>query len=194
MTTRCVLVTALAVPLVVCAAEARAQDEWPELHVSGAAPVIDEVAFIGARRVAAGALRPQISSQAGETLDSARIAKDVRTLGRLGWFASVRAEERSVAAPVNGLEDVSHRVRLNFYLEENPFLSGVEFAGSRLLARAQITKLLADQKIEARLGEPENPVTSQRIAKSIEAALAELGHPEARVQIRRTESDNSTVR
>lgn len=181
-------------------AEAR-EPATPAVDGAGAA-VIDEIAFTGLRRIAPEALKAQIASRAGELFDGARIASDVRALARLGWFASIRVEVESLSRTLDlpghvwfaglnpggyiTLESPQH-VRLNFYFEEQPFLTGVEYGGSRLLSRQQIEKLLAEKKLAAKLGEPENPLTLHQIAGAIQSALAELGHPESSVQILRTD-------
>ncbi len=206
MVTRQVMVTAHVAALVVSllAGVARAtrneapvgaavpEPATPAIDASSAA-VVDEIAFTGLRRIAPEALKAQIASRVGEPFDSGRIASDVRTLARLGWFASIRVEveraSRTLAVPGQSPQ----HLRLNFYLEEHPFLTCVDYGGSRLLSQQQIEKLLAERKLVAKLGEPENPVTLHQIASAIRSALGELGHPEASVQIRRAESSNATV-
>jgi outer membrane protein assembly complex protein YaeT len=218
MVTRQVMVTAFVVCFVAGVARATRDEEplraaarepaAPLVEAAGA-PIIDDIAFTGLRRIAPEALEAQIASRAGERFDGARIAGDVRTLARLGWFASIRVEvespSRTLDLPRDGwfaglkpggyitLESPEH-LRLNFYLQEQPFLTNVEYAGSRLLSQQQIEKLLAEKKLAAKLGEPENPATLQQIAGAIQSALAELAHPEGSVQIRRIESSNATVR
>jgi outer membrane protein assembly complex protein YaeT len=192
---------ALAVLLVVCTARARPQNEHPPIAEEtrppgrgAGAPIIDDIAFTGLRRIAPGALTAQIACRAGEPFDDLRIARDVRALGRLGWFASIRVEIESADRTSSVSGESPRRVRLQFHLEEYPFLTNVGYAGSRLLSQQQIDKLLADKKLAPKLGEPENPVTLHQIGSAIQSALADLGHPEARVWIQRVESPNATVR
>src|SRR5215469_6795159 len=143
--------------LVVCTARATPQDDPRSiagdagaLHVGGSAPVVDDIAFHGLRRVSPAAVRAQIVTRLGESLDQARLTGDVRTLGKLGWFASVRVETEPAAQPLGALADDNQHVQLDFYLEERPFLTGVDFSGSRLLSQRQIEKLLADRKLAAK--------------------------------------------
>jgi outer membrane protein assembly complex protein YaeT len=200
MATCRVLEATLAVSVVVCAAEAKPQahrsqtTDARELRIEAeTAPIIDQITFSGLRRVAPAALQMRMSSREGEALDNSRIASDVKALGRLGWFASVRAEVESAGPPSDVSEGPPRHTRMRFCVEENPFLTNVEYHGSRLLSRAPIEKLLAQQKIDVKPGEPENPATLRRAERAITSALAELGHPEARVEIRRAESSNATV-
>jgi outer membrane protein insertion porin family len=157
------------------------------------APIIDEIVFLGLRRIASAALQPQISSREGESLDARRIEADVRALARLGWFGEISVEmqpKKDTSSPSDG---TAPRVRLVFHIEEMPYLTGVEYAGSRLLSHAQIERLLSENHLAAPLGEPADPATLDRIAQAIRFALAELGHPQSNVQIRREQSSNATV-
>jgi len=157
------------------------------------APIIGEIVFLGLRRIASAALRPQISSREGESLDARRIDADVRALARLGWFGEISVETQPKKDTSSPSRETAPSVRLVFHLEEMPYLTGVEYAGSRLLSHAQIKKLLSENHLAAPLGEPANPATLDRIAQAIRFALAELGHPQSKVQIRREQSSNSTV-
>jgi outer membrane protein assembly complex protein YaeT len=158
------------------------------------APFIDEIAFAGLRRISPETIRPQVASRTGTRLDERLVARDVRTLARLGWFSSIRVN----LASANLLPDVatsnSRHTRLEFELQENPFLVDVAYSGSRLLSPQQIDKLLQDKKLAPRLGEPENALLLHRTAAAIKGALESLGHSESRVEIRRVETPYATVR
>jgi outer membrane protein assembly complex protein YaeT len=193
-----VFATAIVVSVFVCGPLARPQDSPPLAAERSAtpsdtmgAPVIDDIAFSGLRRIATQTVKTHLSSRAGEKFNPARIDGDVRELARLGWFATIRVETEDT----EGRSDAFawRRVRLVFYLEERAFLTNVEYNGSRLLSRQQIDKLLADKKLTPRLGEPENPISLHRIADAIQSALADVGHPDARVQIRQQQSSNATT-
>jgi len=193
MHVRQVLAATLAAPLLSCALHAAPRcgsscsGEQAPVR-SGDRPTIEDISFVGLRRIAPEAVAAQIASRPGDSLDPARIARDVRNLGRLGWFASIRVEEIDDAA------GNPKRVRLKFCLEEHPFLTGVEYRGSRLLSQQQIEKLLAETRIVLKFGEPENQPTWHQAASAIRFALAELGHPEAQVRLRREESAQGSVR
>src|ERR1700676_1671427 len=155
--------------------------------------IIDEIAFVGLRPICPEALTRKISSHVGIAFDERMVERDVRTLARLGWFEDVRADVANVESP--GFSGYSpQRLHLTFYLSELPFLTNLEFVGSRLLSRQQIDKLLAEKKLKPKLGEPENVVSRQRAAREIASALAELGHPNASVVVRREETAQATVR
>ena len=200
MDRRQVLVVSLVVLLSTCTARATQGKQQPPIAEDArspsegtTAPIIEDVAFWGLRRIAADTLRMHVSSRTGERLDQARVESDVRTLARLGWFEIVRVETAGVTDAIAGAGSPL-RVRLSFYLEEHSFLTSVKYTGSGLLARRQIEKVLADSKLTPKLGEPENPVALHQTAGAIQAALAELGHPDAHVKIERDDRPDQTVR
>jgi outer membrane protein insertion porin family len=158
------------------------------------APIVDEITFAGLRRISPQAVRMQLASRAGERFDDQRIAHDVRALARLGWFATIRVSVEGADRLPGQTEAGPQHIRLVFDLRENPFLTGVAYSGSRLLSQEQIAKLVAERKLTPKLGEPENEVATQQIGRAIRTALAELGHPESRVEIRRVLAANATVR
>jgi outer membrane protein assembly factor BamA len=153
---------------------------------------VNEITFTGLRRISPEALKSQMLSRAGDALDAARVEHDVRALARTGWFETVRVEVQA-GNPANPSGDSRQDLRLTFYLPELPFLTKVEYRGSRLLSRAQIEKLLAEKQLTPGLGEPENPVKLNQAGKAIESALAELVHPHGRVRMMREESAQATV-
>jgi len=74
-----------------------------------------------------------------------KIDKDLRALATLGWFESIQVEEVSSNLPSpQALENQKH-IALIFHLEERPFLSKVQYSGSRLLSQKQIEKMLEDK-------------------------------------------------
>ena len=157
------------------------------------APVLDELHFTGLRRIAPAAVAAQIASHPGDRFDPTMIDKDLRALARLGWFDSIQAEAISSIAPFPQALENSKHVTLIFHLQEFPFLSKVEYSGSRLLSPKQIEKILEDQKLTPQLGKPADPAALQRIAFAIRARLNDLGHPDAIVRIARTEASNAIV-
>src|SRR5580704_4057829 len=175
--------------------QARSADRNPASAVLEApAPLIDEIAFLGLRHIAPAALEAQMSSVAGARLDLKKIESDVKALGRLGWFDEIAVETQPAKDRLSPDDSVRERVRLVFRVAELPYLTKIEYAGSRLLSPAQIGKLLDDKALTPRLGEPADPSKLARIRNTIQSALAELGHPQPQVRIFRDESANGTVR
>ena len=166
-----------------------------QLAESGAmeAPFVDELRFTGLRRIAPAAVAAQIRLHPGDRFDPATLDGDIRTVARLGWFESIQAETTSSAAPFSQLPDNSKRVALIFHLKELPFLSKVQYSGSRLLSQKQIEKMLVDKRLAPPLGKPADPAALHRIALAIRSGLNELGHPEANVRITHEQARNATV-
>ena len=160
--------------------------------VEPASLVIDEITFEGLRHIAPAAVQAQISSHAGAPLDVRKIQSDVKTLGNLGWFDDVQVEEHFFADPDSAAP--ARKLRIVFKVYELPQLSGVDYTGSRLLSSTQIAKLLEEKHLSPKLSEPADDISLHRIANAIRSALAELGHPQSQVQIRREEASNGTVR
>ena len=174
-------------------ANSASRDMAPAL-VEASTPFIDEVAFIGLRHILTEAVQAKISSHAGARLELKIVESDVKELGRLEWFDGIEVETQSRQdASALGSGDTTERVRLVFRVTELPYLTSVEYVGSRLLSRAQIEKILGEQHLIPPLGEPASPLNLKRIAKTIQSALAELGHPQGRVEIHREEFRNGTA-
>jgi outer membrane protein assembly complex protein YaeT len=200
---RWIVLAAVGVSLV-GAATPRAQVEPPPRKQVEPAVAIDaaktgehatvrEIYFAGLRRTSPEALRNDIASRPGDALDAAKIERDVRALARTGWFETVRAEVEPATNPGANSPEMGSFVRLTFFVPELPFLTGLEYRGSRLLSRAQVEKLLAEKKLTPKLGQPVNPLTLHRVGRLIESTLAELGHPRAHVEIAMEESGQATV-
>jgi outer membrane protein assembly complex protein YaeT len=157
-------------------------------------PLIHEIRFVGLRRISLAALCLKISSREGQTLDPNKLDTDLRVLARLGWFDEISVESQSLTDATPLADKTPPHLRLIFHLAELPYLTGVEFSGSKLLSRRQIDRLLTETHLTPRLGEPADPVALHRIALAIQSSLGELAHPQARVELHREEFANHTVR
>jgi outer membrane protein assembly complex protein YaeT len=145
--------------------------------------VIDEIKFVGLHRIPAATAMSRLSIHPGEEFDAAQIATDVHVLSQSGWFQDVFVK----AAPsFDQLEspDGSSPVQLQFHVTEYPYLSAIDFTGSKLLSQQQIKKLLSDNHLYPQLGAPADPVQLHRAALAIQSELASSGHPEAQALIK----------
>ncbi len=156
--------------------------------------IVDSLEFIGLRHISSAAVRAQLSLHPGDRFDAAKLRHDLRTLSRLGWFAAIRVEELPQSAPDSQASPPQERVAVLFHFDEEPFLSRVEYSGSRLLSQNQIAKLLEENKLAPGLGQPADPAALHRIALAIRTTLNELGHPKASVQIHRQPQANATLK
>jgi outer membrane protein insertion porin family len=160
---------------------------------SGEPLILDEVSFIGLRHIAPEAVAAYVQSHPGDRFDPSRTEQDVRLLVRLGWFDSIQVvviHSNPISPPVQASPQ---HATLLFRVRELPFLSKAEYSGSRLLSSRQIEKLLEEKKLAPPLGKPADPVVLHRIASAIRSALNELGHPQADVQIRQSETPHASV-
>lgn len=157
------------------------------------ARIIDAIEFSGLRHIAPAAVTAQLSLHPGDRFDAGKLQHDLRTLARLGWFASSRVEEAPRLTPNLQTAGTAEHRALIFHFDEQPVLSQVEYFGSRLLSPKQIEKLLEEKKLAPGLGKPADPATLQRIELAIRSALTELGHPEASVEVHRQTKENATL-
>jgi len=171
----------------------RSMEPSPAVLIGVASPTLDEIRFTGLRHISPAAVAAQINSHAGDRFSLLMIEQDVRALARLGWFESIQVEATPSPGPFPRLSESATRVTLVFHVVEFPFLSKVEYSGSRLLSKKQIERMLEEKKLAPGFGKPADPAALQRIAFAIRGALHELGHPEADVQIDRKEANNAAV-
>ena len=155
--------------------------------------IVDSLEFIGLRYISPAAVRAQLSLHPGDRFDLGKLRNDLRTLSRLGWFAAVRVEELPRSTPDSETSPPQEHATVLFHFDEEPFLSRVEYAGSRLLSQNQIEKLLEQKKLAPGLGKPADPAALHRMALAVRTTLNELGQPEASVQIHRQMQANSTL-
>jgi outer membrane protein insertion porin family len=173
------------------------QDSSAETHfnlsIGSEPPILDEVSFAGLRHIAPQAVAAHIKSRAGDRFDADRMEQDVRLLARLGWFDSIEVVQVT-SDPLSPQSRAGQQhAALLFRVHELPFLSKVEYSGSRLLSPKQIEKVLEERKLTPGLGKPADPAALQRIAEAVRSSLNELGHPEASVQVCRLEQANGTA-
>jgi outer membrane protein insertion porin family len=156
--------------------------------------VIDEIKFVGLHHIAPEAAKSPLSFHSGEEFNSARIAADVRALNRLGWFEDVFVKAEESHRDSETAADGPPHFQLEFHVREYPFLTAVQFSGSRILSQQQIERLLEEKKLSPQLGAPANPVSLKRVAVAIQSELAATGHPEARALIRQEQLSDHRVK
>jgi len=125
----------------------------------------------------------RLSIRSGEEFDQAQIAADVHALSKSGWFQDVFVEAAPAFHPLES-PGGSRFIQLQFHVTEYPYLSAINFTGSKLLSQQQIKKLLGDNHFLPQLGAPADPVQLHRAALAILSELAASGHPEAQAVIR----------
>ena len=187
-----VCLPAAAVPVLAQTAASRPETLF-KTNGAGNSPILDSFEFMGLRHISPEAVAAQLSLRSGEPFDTEKLRHDLHTLGRLGWFASIRVEGTPSSRLGSQASNSKPHIILIFHFEEEPILSRVEYSGSRLLFTNQIEKLLEEKKLAPGLGKPTDSVALQRIALAIRSALNELAHPDASVQVFRQRQENSTL-
>ena len=151
--------------------------------LSPPAPTIDGITVVGLRLIPPGSVLSRLSIHVGQLYDATQIASDIRALNKLGWFADISVNVVPVDGPATAMFNGPPHIRLEFHLQEYPFLTSVAYSGSKLLSQQQIKKLLEDKKLAPRLGHPADPVVLHRVALALQNELAQNGHRDARVRI-----------
>jgi outer membrane protein assembly complex protein YaeT len=148
-------------------------------------PIIDGIALVGLHHIPAGSVLSRLSVHIDDSYDTGRIANDVRVLNSLGWFEDISVKVVQVYDVVTASANPLWHVRLEFHLQEYPFLTSVVYTGAKLWSQQQIKKLLEDKKLMPRTGRPADPVVLHRVAYLLQSELAANGHRDARVLIKR---------
>jgi len=156
----------------------------PQQHTLPVHAIIDEIRFVGLHSVPEEAAKSLLSFFPGEEFDSTRISCDLRTLNRLGWFQDVFVTAQPVATHDPSADASPLHFLIAFHVKEYPFLTAVEFTGSRILSTQQIEKMLQEKSLSPQVGWPANPVKLHQAAVAIQSELAAVGHPQASVSIR----------
>jgi len=128
--------------------------------------IVANVRVEGAQHVPEHLMRQCITTRAGDPLDEARLADDVRCLLALEALDDVRVE----------LELVDGRARLSFVVRERKTIGLVELVGA---PRAQQGDYLPPAS-----GELHDPARIARSARALELRLRDQGHLDARVTSR----------
>ena len=186
------LVSANAVP-VLCQTFVESPEGPSRTRSNEEVAIVDSLEFLDLRHISSDAVKAQLSLLPGDRFDAPKLEHDLRALGRLGWFSTIRVEELARRTPHPQEPGGEQRVVLIFYFSEEPILSRVEYSGSRLLSTNQIEKLVEEKKLAPGLGKPANSASLQHIALAIRSALNELAHPDASVQVLRQTQANGNV-
>ena len=100
--------------------------------LSGSGDTVAQVRIRGNRRIEADAIRSRITTRAGDPLNRARIAKDVREVQSLGFFSDV-----DVYA-----ENSTEGVIVTFAVKENPVIREISIVGNDGISTDKINEVL----------------------------------------------------
>ncbi len=132
---------------------------------------VDDVRVEGNRRIPSDTIKYNLQTKAGDLLNPATIARDIKTLYALSYFDDIRVEE----------QDAQRGKTVIFRVKEKPLMRSIEFEGIKSITRSDILDKLRTQK--AALGQ-ESPYDATKVRRAetvIKSMLAEKGHQNATV-------------
>src|SRR5262245_10552498 len=156
--------------------------------------VIERIEFTGLRRIPLEAVKSRIASREAQAFEASRITRDVHILNRLGRFEEVTVEAIKVKEDSTTTARAAPLIQIIFHLKEFPFLSEVEYGGSKVLPPREIKKRLEDKKLTPQTGAPANPVLLHRAATAIQSELHSMGYPDAKVAVAQEELPGGRLR
>ena len=147
---------------------------WMQVPATVNAPIIDDVAVRGNRRVPTAAIKYQILSRRGDTVNRALVARDIRALFAREQFDDVWVETE---------ETTPGHVILVFYFSEKPQIRNVEYKGLSSIQASDILKALSEKKATLTQTMPYDETKIQRAVLIIKSLLAEKGRQKAEVEV-----------
>jgi outer membrane protein insertion porin family len=156
--------------------------------------VIERIEFTGLRRIPLDAVKSRIASREAQAFEASRIARDLHILNRLGRFEDVTVEVIEAKEDSTTTARAAPFIQIIFHIKEYPFLSEVEYGGSKVLPPREIKKRLEDKKLTPQTGAPANPVLLHRAATAIQSELHSMGHPDAKVAVAQEELPGGRLR
>ena len=133
---------------------------------------IEDVQPRGNRRIPSDTIKYNLQTKAGDILNPAVIARDIKTLYALSYFDDIRVEE----------EQGQRGKIVVFVVKEKPLMRSIEFEGIKSITRSEILDKLREKK--ASLGQ-ESPYDATKVRRAevvIREMLAEKGRQNATVE------------
>jgi len=147
----------------------------PTTTATANAPVIDSVAVRGNRRISQATIKYQIRSKAGDVLNPATVARDVRAIyAAQEAFDDVWVEQEDAD---NG------RIVLVFWVSEKPQIRNVEYKGLTSVQVSDVLKALSDKKATLSQVSPYDESRVRKAVQIIKGLLAEKGKQKAEVTV-----------
>jgi TonB family protein len=129
---------------------------------------VEELDFIGNRRITKEKIFEWIKSRPGETFTNEQVQQDLRAILKSGYF-------NKWTTRVHVEDAVRGGVRVVFELTELPLIAGITFERSRFGEQAAIVNELARQGVDLRVGRPFDPVNLKRAQEVIEGYFRSQG-------------------
>jgi outer membrane protein insertion porin family len=152
---------------------------WLQAPAQAPAPpqVVDIVLVQGNKRITTQTVKTQIQTKAGDELNPALIARDIRAV-----YATWEAFEDVVVTTEPG---ENGRVIVIFTVKEKPLIRNVAYDGLSSIQVSDVMKALSDRKATLSQGQVYDETKIQKARVIIQGLLAEKGRQKAQVEVSR---------
>jgi outer membrane protein insertion porin family len=147
---------------------------WMQVPATVNAPIIDDVAIRGNRRIQSTTIKYYIQSRKGETVNRALVSRDIRAIYAREQFDDVWVESE---------ETTPGHVILVFYVTEKPQIRSVEYKGLTSIQASDVLKALSEKKATLTQTQPYDETKIQKAVMIIKSLLAEKGRQKAEVEV-----------
>jgi outer membrane protein insertion porin family len=147
---------------------------WMQIPATVNAPIIDDIAVRGNRRIQSQTIKYYIQSRRGDTVNRALVSRDIRSIYAREQFDDVWVETE---------ETTPGHVILVFYVSEKPQIRNVEYKGLSSIQTSDILKALSEKKATLTQTMPYDETKIQRAVLIIKSLLAEKGRQKAEVEV-----------
>jgi outer membrane protein insertion porin family len=147
---------------------------WMQVPATVNAPIIDDVAIRGNRRIQSTTIKYYIQSRRGDTVNRALVSRDIRAIYAREQFDDVWVESE---------ETTPGHVILVFYVTEKPQIRSVEYKGLTSIQASDVLKALSEKKATLTQTQPYDETKIQKAVMIIKSLLAEKGRQKAEVEV-----------
>jgi len=148
---------------------------WLQVSATTNAPIIDDIAVRGNKRISTSTIKFNIQTKKGDTLNQNVIRRDVRAIYALrGQFDDVSVETEELSPG---------HVLLIFNVSEKPTIRNIEYKGLSSIQVSDILKALSEKKATLSQADAYDESRIQRAVQIIKSLLAEKGRQKAEVDV-----------
>src|SRR5262245_7804973 len=148
---------------------------WLQVPATTNAPIIDDIAIRGNKRISSSTIKFNIQSKKGDALNQNMIRRDVRAIYALrGQFDDVSVETEELTPG---------HVLLIFNVSEKPTIRNIEYKGLSSIQVSDILKALSEKKATLSQADAYDESKIQRAVVIIKSLLAEKGKQKAEIDV-----------
>jgi len=137
--------------------------------------VIENIEFVGNRRIARDTLLARIFSRRGDPYSDEAVRRDFLALWNTQFFEDIRVEVEDSPNNPNGKIVI-------FYVKERPIIRRIEYKGNKSISESDILDAFKDKKVGLTVESQFDPTKIKRAETVIKQLLAEHGHQFATVR------------